>query len=137
MCVRAIGWATLILAAGAARADEFADGRPHNWHQWRGPLATGVAPLGNPPTEWSESKNIKWKVEIPGQGSGSPIVWGDRIFLLTAIKTDRTDEATTASVAKSEIPVQQVALTEGAPAAAPNRFGIVAPSNVHQFVVLC
>jgi hypothetical protein len=60
-----------------------------NWHQWRGPLATGVAPKGNPPTEWSTTKNVKWKVAIPGRGSASPIVWGDRIFILTAIKTDR------------------------------------------------
>ena len=52
---------------------------------WRGPLATGVAPNADPPVEWSETKNIKWKVEIPGRGSSSPVIWGDRIFLLTAI----------------------------------------------------
>ena len=52
---------------------------------WRGPLGTGVAPSANPPTEWSETKNVKWKVEIPGRGSSSPVIWGDRIFLLTAI----------------------------------------------------
>ena len=38
-----------------------------NWPQWRGPYATGVA-IGDPPTEWSESKNIKWKIEVPGKG---------------------------------------------------------------------
>lgn len=52
---------------------------------WRGPLGTGVSPSGDPPIEWSESKNIKWKIEIPGRGSSSPVVWGDRLFLLTAI----------------------------------------------------
>jgi outer membrane protein assembly factor BamB len=52
---------------------------------WRGPLGTGVAPTADPPIEWSETKNIKWKVEIPGRGSASPVIWGDRIFLLTAI----------------------------------------------------
>jgi outer membrane protein assembly factor BamB len=52
---------------------------------WRGPLGTGVAPAADPPVEWSESRNIKWKVEIPGRGSASPVIWGDRIFLLTAI----------------------------------------------------
>ena len=39
----------------------------------------------NPPVEWSETKNVRWKVEIPGRGSSSPVVWGDRIFLLTAV----------------------------------------------------
>ena len=65
------------------------NGQQQNWHQWRGPEATGVAPLGNPPVEWSEEKNIKWKVEVPGSGDSSPIVWGDQVFVLTAIKTDR------------------------------------------------
>ena len=55
------------------------------WAQWRGPYATGVSTSANPPIEWSESKNIKWKVEIPGRGSASPVVWGDRLFLLTAV----------------------------------------------------
>ena len=58
---------------------------PSFWPMWRGPLGTGVAPQADPPLEWSETKNIKWKVEIPGRGSSSPVVWGDRIFLLTAI----------------------------------------------------
>ena len=55
------------------------------WGQWRGPDATGVARYGNPPTEWSETKNLRWKMEIPGRGSASPIVWGDKVFLLTAL----------------------------------------------------
>ena len=55
------------------------------WGQWRGPEATGVARYGDPPTVWSETENIAWRVEIPGRGSASPIVWGDRVFLLTAV----------------------------------------------------
>jgi outer membrane protein assembly factor BamB len=55
------------------------------WPQWRGPHATGVSSTANPPLEWSETKNVKWKVEIPGRGSSSPIVWGDRVFVLTAV----------------------------------------------------
>ncbi|MFQ5631266.1 MAG: PQQ-binding-like beta-propeller repeat protein [bacterium] len=55
------------------------------WPQWRGPYATGVAPHGNPPIEWSESKNIRWKIEIPGKGSSSPIVWGNAVFVTSAI----------------------------------------------------
>jgi outer membrane protein assembly factor BamB len=55
-----------------------------HWPQWRGPLADGVAPQANPPVEWSEKKNIRWKVAPPGKGHSSPIVFGDRIFLLAA-----------------------------------------------------
>ena len=51
-----------------------------NWPQWRGPLATGVAPDANPPLEWSETKNVKWKIAIPGRGTSTPIIWGDRVF---------------------------------------------------------
>src|SRR5438876_11774832 len=60
-----------------------------NWPQWRGPLGTGVAPLGNPPTEWSETKNVKWKVKIPGGGHATPIIWEDKVFLMAAIPTGK------------------------------------------------
>jgi outer membrane protein assembly factor BamB len=55
------------------------------WPQWRGPLGTGVAPKGQPPVEWSESTNIRWKTALPGKGHSTPIVWGDRLYLTTAI----------------------------------------------------
>jgi outer membrane protein assembly factor BamB len=57
------------------------------WGRWRGPLMTGVAPHATPPVEWSETKNVHWKVEVPGQGSATPVVWGDRIFVLSAVPT--------------------------------------------------
>ena len=66
-----------------------------HWASWRGPLGSGCAPSGSPPTHWAEktdeapAKNIAWKVEIPGLGISSPIVWQDRIYLTTAIATDR------------------------------------------------
>ena len=55
------------------------------WGQWRGPLDTGVATRAKPPTEWNESKNIRWKVPVPGPGHSSPIVWNNRIYLTAAI----------------------------------------------------
>ncbi|MEE2638619.1 MAG: PQQ-binding-like beta-propeller repeat protein [Acidobacteriota bacterium] len=58
------------------------------WPEWRGPLHTGVAPHAQPPIEWSEGTNIRWKIEIPGLGSATPVVWGDRLFVLTAVPTD-------------------------------------------------
>ncbi|MDB5392061.1 MAG: outer rane biosis protein BamB [Planctomycetaceae bacterium] len=61
-----------------------------NWPSWRGPTANGIAPAGaNPPTKWDAKTNIKWKVEIPGRGSATPIVWGDQVFVLTSMTTDR------------------------------------------------
>jgi outer membrane protein assembly factor BamB len=55
------------------------------WPQWRGPYATGISKQATPPTTWSEAKGVQWKIEIPGRGSSSPIVWGDRLFIQTAI----------------------------------------------------
>jgi outer membrane protein assembly factor BamB len=57
----------------------------HQWPQWRGPLATGVAPQADPPVEWSETKNIRWKIELPGKGHSTPAVWGNRVFVTTAV----------------------------------------------------
>ena len=75
--------ALFAFSASLTLADESSD----NWPQWRGPLATGAAPHGDPPLSWNEAdgKNIRWKTEIPGRGHSSPAVWGDRIFLTTAI----------------------------------------------------
>ena len=87
----ALAFALAAATAWAAR-DEFPAEREQNWHQWRGPLANGVAPLADPPTEWDENTNIKWKVKIPGDSTATPIVWGDQIFLITAVKTDREIE---------------------------------------------
>jgi outer membrane protein assembly factor BamB len=55
-----------------------------NWPQWRGPHGTGLA-AGSAPVRWSATENVRWKIEIPGRGHSSPIVWGDQIFLTTAI----------------------------------------------------
>ena len=57
------------------------------WGQWRGPLATGAAPKADPPVEWSETKNIRWKIKLPGLGHSSPVVWGDLVFVTTAEMT--------------------------------------------------
>lgn len=63
-----------------------------NWATWRGPNGTGEA-IGNPPTEWSEEKNIKWKAALPGLGNSTPIAWQDRMYLTTAIQTEEVGES--------------------------------------------
>jgi outer membrane protein assembly factor BamB len=89
--MKKLGWLAavfcLVLLATLATASPDTQGSRH-WPQWRGPLMTGVAPHGNPPLEWSETKNVRWKVEIPGKGSASPVVWGDLIFIQTAVPTE-------------------------------------------------
>jgi outer membrane protein assembly factor BamB len=57
-----------------------------NWPQWRGPRGQGVSDEKNLPLEWSPTKNIKWKTPISGRGHSSPIVWGNRLFLTTAVE---------------------------------------------------
>jgi len=58
-----------------------------NWPLWRGPSAVGVAPLAKPPIEWDESRNVRWKTPVPGRGLSSPVIWGNRLFVTTAIET--------------------------------------------------
>ena len=77
----------LLLAAATALvpAQEKGTDARDQWPQWRGPLGTGVAPHADPPVEWGEDKNVRWKTPIPGKGLSTPVVWGDRVFITTAI----------------------------------------------------
>ena len=59
-----------------------------NWPQWRGPDGLGISTEKNLPTEWSVNKNIKWKTPIAGRAHSSPIVWGNRVFVTTAVEGD-------------------------------------------------
>ncbi len=61
-----------------------------NWPAWRGPLVNGVAPHADPPVKWSTSENIKWKLDLPGQSNATPIIWGNRVFVVTAVESERT-----------------------------------------------
>jgi outer membrane protein assembly factor BamB len=57
-----------------------------NWPYWRGPAADGMA-VGDAPVHWSDTQNVRWKTDIPGRGCSSPVIWGDQIFVTTAVKT--------------------------------------------------
>jgi outer membrane protein assembly factor BamB len=52
-----------------------------NWPNWRGPHNNGVSSEKNIPVEWSPTKNVAWKVPLPGRAGSTPVVWGDHIFL--------------------------------------------------------
>ncbi len=81
------------LGVSSCLGDDFQTECLNNWHQWRGPRADGLAPHGDPPIQWSEKENVEWKVAVPGEGHATPIVWGDRIFVLSAVKTEREVES--------------------------------------------
>src|SRR5262245_33153207 len=59
------------------------------WARFRGPNGTGIATDKDIPVEFNEKEGILWKVPIPGLGKSSPVVWGERLFLQTASKSDR------------------------------------------------
>ena len=63
-----------------------------NWPEWRGIYNTGAVTAGKTPTEFSETKNVKWKIEIPGKGHATPIIWGNQIIIQTAVATDKKVE---------------------------------------------
>lgn len=66
-----------VIAISFLRAPTFAA----DWAQFRGPGGMGVSEEKNLPVQWSSSENIAWKVDLPGPGSSSPIVVGDRVFV--------------------------------------------------------
>ncbi len=78
-----------------------------NWPQWRGPKATGEAPYGNPPMQWSETKNIRWKIPVPGAGHATPVVWGNQVFVLTATETDQKPDPGKIGAMKQQLPSWQ------------------------------
>ncbi|MDE0013098.1 MAG: PQQ-binding-like beta-propeller repeat protein [Candidatus Poribacteria bacterium] len=79
--------ALVAIAASASQPVDF----EKNWHHWRGPYATGVAVDANPPITWSATENIRWKVAIPGVGHATPIIWGDKIFIQTAVEGKKAE----------------------------------------------
>ena len=91
VCVVLSLLAGLTLTAAAQRSSALpASSANRFWPEWRGPLRSGVSPTAKPPAAWSESKNVRWKVELPGRGASSPIVWSERVYVLTAVPADRS-----------------------------------------------
>jgi outer membrane protein assembly factor BamB len=78
----AIAFLAAVLLPAAAHAD------PAIWAQWRGPDGQGVSQESGLPVEWGETTGVRWKTPIPGRGHSQPIVWGDHVFVTTAIEGD-------------------------------------------------
>jgi outer membrane protein assembly factor BamB len=137
-----LGISMILLASFTVRGAE------NDWPQWRGPLGTGVAPAGDPPTKWSETENVKWKVKLPGKGTSTPIVWGQYVFIHAAVPVAENAAAAHASPESAVVtPVlqqdQQPGGREGrrgqrGPGGGRGGFGGGgAPAGKYQFVLLC
>jgi len=101
--------AVLALMAGVATAAPPASSDVEGgWPAWRGPSRTGSAPGGDPPIEGSEEKNVRWEKAVPGLGLSSPIVWGDRLFLTTAVPTGEKVEDAPRAGRREGIPPDRV-----------------------------
>jgi hypothetical protein len=68
----------LVMAVGRS-------GYAENWPQWRGPRGDGTSLETRLPVHWTATSNVAWQVEVPGTGHASPIVWGDRVFTVSAV----------------------------------------------------
>ena len=62
-----------------------------NWPQWRGPNAKGIAPSGDYPVNFSSEEGVAWKVDLPGVGTSSPVVWGAALFLPAQRRAEDTN----------------------------------------------
>ena len=90
---------TFIFSASTASAQD--------WNQWRGPTGNGGSADATPPTKWSDTENVKWKVAIPGRGSGSPIISGNKVFVVTAVQTEQGAKDAKAQAEKQPEPQQE------------------------------
>lgn len=97
-----------------------------NWHHWRGPSVNGSVATGKPPINWSNDSHIKWKVEVPGAGSSTPIIHDNQVLVLSAVKTERVQENN--EPAQQTNPTQQEGRRGGRQR--------VAPTNYYQFLIL-
>ncbi len=88
----------LILTASTCLAE--------NWPHWRGDRGNGVSLTAKPPTEWSATKNVKWKTAIPGRSSGSPVIWEDKVFVVTAVEI-KPQAGTPTTTREIALPVTQ------------------------------
>jgi outer membrane protein assembly factor BamB len=75
------------LASGLGLALQLGAG---DWPQWRGPFLNGSAAEAKLPASWTLTENVRWSVPMPGPGSSTPIVWGQRLFISAVRAADNT-----------------------------------------------
>lgn len=108
--IRSFCFLLLLSSQGIALQAQNKSVYTNNWPEWRGLYNTGSTSEGNVPVEFSETKNVKWKVEIPGKGHATPIVWGNQIIVQTAVATDKKGKTEDASAPASPMSPNQTDL---------------------------
>ena len=110
-----------ILSATAVLLPALAFAAEGDWPRWRGPNDDGMA-RGDAPLTWSAKERVAWKVTIPGRGHSSPVIWGNRIFVTTAVPigTPPADAAPPAQGRRGR-----------------GGFGSSGPQAEHRFLLLC
>ena len=107
------------------------------WGQWRGPHANGTAPDCTPPTTWSETEHVKWKYEIPGYGTSVPVIWGDQIFLTSAVPTGPKVAPAEAPAPPDARPAPGGGRPRGGGRPGGGGMRMEKPDQVQQFVLIC
>lgn len=86
--LRTVVWACLLAGGATLGSLAGAAASGANWAQWRGPDGQGISAETGLPTEWSPTSHVAWKVPLAGRGHSAPVVWGNRVFVTTAIEGD-------------------------------------------------
>ncbi len=101
-----------------------------NWNPWRGPDGSGSSTNTDVPVQWSATENVAWKKAIPGKGSSTPIIWNDRVYVLTAVETDKKKEGVS-NEPPPPPPPPEGGRRRGGFGGGP------APTNFYKFIVMC
>ena len=123
-----------------------------NWPQWRGPAGNGLVLHGNPPLTWAEDKNVKWKVSVPRLGHATPIIWENKIFVLSATPVEvgakrlafttlclnrQTGSTLWTKIARTDTPHQEVQASNSHASGSPVTDGEVLVASFGSFGVYC
>ena len=109
-----------------------------NWPQWRGPQFDGTAPGATPPVVFNETTNLKWKIKLPGNGASTPIVWGNLVFIQTAIPTGKKTEESKAGDQPAEAPPpDRPGEDRGRRPGGGGGMRGIKPTEIFQFTILC
>jgi outer membrane protein assembly factor BamB len=137
-----------VVLASAAPSDAY----NRNWPQWRGPAGNGLVLHGNPPLIWSEDRNVKWKVPLPGLGHATPIIWENKVFILTAVPVEgggkqlaftvlcldrQTGRTLWSKVVRKDTPHQEIQPTNTHASGSPATDGEVLVASFGSFGVYC
>jgi len=118
----------IIFLSAPASNKAFGAGDSDSWPSWRGQDCMGISKKGNPPLTWSETENIKWKIKLTGdESNSSPIIWEDKIYFQTAVKTD---------IIGNPVPTDTGTETDEE-SRAKKFFGISTPTNIYKFNLVC